>query len=140
MHLRVRIGRRTTVAGGLVLAGLGCVALSSGALAQTAATLSIAVAAPVTSIDPHYHVLTPNITMTAHIFDRLIDMDVNQRPVPGLALSWRAVDDTTWEFKLRPAKFHDGSDFTAEDVAFTIERIPRVANSPSSFAIQTRIR
>ena len=39
---------------------------------------------------------------------------------PALALSWKTVDDTTWEFKLRPdVKFHDGADFTAEDVIFT---------------------
>ncbi len=132
MHLRTRISRR------IAMTTLLSACLGQAVLAQPAATLSIAVAAPVTSIDPHYHVLTPNIALTAHIFDRLIDMDINQRPIPGLALSWRAVDDTTWEFKLRSAKFHDGSDFTAEDVAFTINRIPHVANSPSSFSIYTK--
>jgi peptide/nickel transport system substrate-binding protein len=35
-------------------------------------------------------------------------------------------------------KFHDGSPFTAEDVAFTLKRVPNVPNSPSSFATFTK--
>jgi peptide/nickel transport system substrate-binding protein len=49
------------------------------------------------------------------------------------------VDDLTWEFKLRKGvKFHDGSPFTAEDVVFTLNRVPNVPNSPSSFATFTK--
>ena len=100
--------------------------------------LSIGVAAPVTSIDPHYHTLSPNQSLASHIFDPLVDMDATVHPVPSLAESWKLVDDHTWEFKLRTTKFHDGSDFTAEDVAFTLDRVPRVANSPGSFSIYTK--
>jgi peptide/nickel transport system substrate-binding protein len=58
---------------------------------------------------------------------------------PGLAESWKPLDDTTWEFKLRKGvKFHDGSDFTADDVIATFKRVPNVPNSPSSLAIYTR--
>jgi peptide/nickel transport system substrate-binding protein len=35
-------------------------------------------------------------------------------------------------------RFHNGQEFTADDVAFTIARVPNVPNSPSSFAIYTR--
>ena len=41
--------------------------------------------------------------------------DANNQLHPALAVSWRAIDPTTWEIKLRDkVKFHDGSDFTAE--------------------------
>ena len=49
-----------------------------------------------------------------------------------------AINDSTWEFKLRRGvKFHDGSDFTAEDVKFSIERIPIVAG-PNPTTIYVR--
>ena len=51
--------------------------------------------------------------------------------IPGIATSWKALDDTTWEFKLRKGvKFHDGSELTAEDVAFSIDRVPQVPEQP----------
>jgi len=107
--------------------------------AASAQTLSFGVAAPVTSIDPHYHQLSPNTAVAEMIFGSLTANNAKSQIVPDLAESWRAVDETTWEFKLRRGvKFHNGSDFTAEDVAFTFERVPKVPNSPSSFAIYTR--
>ena len=54
---------------------------------------------------------------------------------PGLAESWKPIDDLEWEFKLRKGvKFHNGQDFTAEDVIATFKRVPNVPNSPASFA------
>ena len=91
------------------------------------------------SIDPHYHNLSPNNAFARHIFDRLVQTDDKQRLHPGLALSWEPLNDTTWEFKLRQGvKFHDGSPFTADDVLFTFERAPNVEASPSSFALYTK--
>ncbi len=101
----------------------------------TATELKIGLASEPTSIDPNYHNLGPNSAMAYHVFDRLVHQDRTQRLVPGLAESWRALDDVTWEFKLRNnVRFHDGTPFTAEDVKYTIERIPKIPNSPSSYA------
>ena len=73
------------------------------------------------------------------IFSALTTTDGHARIIPDLAESWKAIDATTWEFKLRPGvRFHNGSEFTAEDVAFTFDRVPNVPNSPSSYAIYTR--
>jgi len=98
--------------------------------------LTIGLAASTTSMDPQFYVVGPNSAMARNIFDGLVNQDAKQQIQPALALSWKTLDDTTWEFKLRPnVKFHDGSDFTAEDVAASIRRVPLAAkNSPSSFA------
>jgi peptide/nickel transport system substrate-binding protein len=104
-----------------------------------AANIAIGLGADVTAIDPHYHNLTPNSNVAAHIFDYLVLRDERQRMIPGLAESWRTIDPLTWEFKLRRGvKFHDGSDFTAVDVIASIERVPTVPNSPSPFTVYTK--
>ncbi len=114
----------------------GLVALPWAAEAQR---LDMGVAAAPTSMDPHFHTLLPNSNAAAHIFDRLTQNDAHGRLQPGLAESWRQIDDETWEFKLRQGvTFHNGAPFTADDVAFTIARVPNVPNSPSSYAIYTR--
>ncbi len=104
-----------------------------------AADISIALGADVTSIDPHYHNLTPNNNIAEHVFETLVTKDARSKLKPALAESWRAVDDLTWEFKLRRGvKFHDGSDFTVQDVVFTLDRVPNVPNSPSSFVTYSK--
>lgn len=99
----------------------------------------MALSAEPSAMDPHFHNLTPNNALTSHVFERLVHFDDKQRLIAGLATSWKAVDDKTWEFKLRPGvTWHDGSPFTADDVLFTMERVPNVENSPGSFAIYTK--
>jgi len=101
--------------------------------------VTIGLQAAITSIDPHYHNLSPNNAMLRQVFEPLISRDENMKLVPCLATSWKALDDLTWEFKLRKGvHWHDGSPFTAEDVAFTLKRVPNVPNSPSSFATFTK--
>ena len=107
--------------------------------AQKEREVSIGLQAAITSIDPHYHNLSPNNSLLLHIYEPLVKRDANQKLVPGLATSWKALDDLTWEFKLRKnVKFHDGTPFTAEDVVATYKRVPNVPNSPSSMATFTK--
>jgi peptide/nickel transport system substrate-binding protein len=121
----------------LALASLPLVfAIATPAGAQE---LKIGVASEVTSIDPHFHNVGPNNSLRRHIFESLVGTDESQQVVPLLATSWRAVDDRTWEFKLRSGvKFTSGADFTAKDVIYTLCRIPTVENSPSPFTVYTR--
>ena len=114
-------------------------ALAPAAHAQKEREVSIGLQAAITSIDPHYHNLSPNNSLLLHIYEPLVKRDANQKLVPGLATSWKALDDTTWEFKLRKnVKFHDGTPFTADDVVATYKRVPNVPNSPSSMATFTK--
>ncbi|WP_458098321.1 ABC transporter substrate-binding protein [Roseomonas sp. WA12] len=113
---------------------------SPGGLAQAQGqSLAVAVAAAPTSLDPHYHTFSPNNMLAEHFFDPLIGRDAKAQLRPGLAEAWRLVDDTTWEFNLRRGvRFSNGADFTAEDVLFTLKRVPSVLNSPGSFATFTK--
>ena len=114
-------------------AAVGLTVLSAPAFAQT---LTIGLGTEPTSIDPHYHNLGPNNQIAQHIFSRLMEQDEKQRLLPGLAESWKPVDDTTWEFKLRKGvKFHDGSDFNVDDVIFSMERAAAHPNARSSFKV-----
>ncbi len=108
-------------------------------IATRAADVTMAVRTDASSIDPHYHVYSPNTAVYRHIFDTLTQLDARGGLRPGLALSWTAIADDVWEFRLRPnVTFHDGTPFTAEDVAFSIARAPNVPNSPSSYAQYTK--
>ena len=113
-------------------------AVALAASGAQAADLRIAVSSAATALDPAYQNATPNNAVARNMFETLVKMDPDSRIVPGLAQSWRLVNDTTWEFKLRPAKFHDGTDLTAEDVVWSLDRPSKIANSPSSFMIFTK--
>ena len=104
-----------------------------------AADLVIGLGADVTSIDPHVLNAAPNNSIAEHIFDTLVHRDPQQRLRPGMAESWRVVDDTTWEFKLRRGiRLHDGSEFTADDVAYTIDRPGTLKGVAGGFTVFTR--
>ncbi|MDB5414143.1 MAG: Peptide/nickel transport system substrate-binding protein [Rubritepida sp.] len=119
-----------------IAAALGCTL----AFPAAAADINIAVGGAFTSMDPHYHDLSPNHALTQHIFEPLVQADAQVRPTPGLAVSWEALGDNLWEVKLRRGvTWHDGSPFTADDVVFTYSRVPTVPNSPSSMARYTQI-
>jgi peptide/nickel transport system substrate-binding protein len=104
-----------------------------------AANLTIGLGTDVTSIDPHFHNLTPNNNVAQHLYGYLVGRNEKSQAEPGLATEWKTIDPLTWEFKLRRGvKFHDGSDFTAADVVASIERVPKVPKSPSPFTAFTR--
>ena len=80
------------------------------------------------TMDPHSQNEGPTIAMNGQIYESLVTRDADLKLQPELATSWEAGSDG-WVFTLRQGvKFHDGADFTAEDVAFSFER----ANAESS--------
>lgn len=102
----------------------------------TADELIIAIPEDISSYDPYFSqgdMHTPAILKM--MFDNLIERDPQGKLVPGLAESWSWIEDKTLELKLRSGvKFHNGQDFTAQDVVFSIERI---LTTPGGSAYQT---
>ena len=111
------------------------VVLLMASLPLRAETLRIGLAGRVTSLDPHFFVGPANTTAAMHLFDRLLHRAPDGSLQPWLATTWALVDDSTLELRLRPdARWHDGAPVTADDVAFTIERVRALPNSPGGYA------
>lgn len=120
---------------GRLLAASSVSALLLATGAAQARDLVVALKTEPTSMDPQYHALTPNIQLSQTLFESLVCSDSELVIKPCLAESWKA-EGTVWTFKLRPGvKFSDGSPVTADDVVFTLNRAPKVPNSPSSFKV-----
>jgi len=107
------------------------------ATCAAAQTLTIGMSSEPTSADPHYHKMTQNDALSAHVYDSLIvrSSDMTQLK-PALATSWRTLDDTTWELKLREGvKFSNGDPFTSRDVVFTFCRTLNNKNPTGSYML-----
>src|SRR6266545_1561921 len=77
-----------------------------------------------TTLDPHLHLETPASNVLLQMYDTLLYRDKDLKLIPWLAESWRLVEPTVWEFKLRKGvKFHNGEDVDAEAVKYSLERI-----------------
>ena len=106
-----------TAIGVLLLAG--CLA----ALPLAAKTLRFGSGFDPQSLDPHALALLYQTRVVSQIYDSLVSRDRDFALEPALAVSWQQLEPKRWRFKLRPGvKFHDGALFTADDVAFSIER------------------
>ena len=107
-------------AGILLAAILQAMAVTVGASA--ADELIIGRPVSTSGMDPGF--LREPATIVDNIFDTLVLRDEKMNLVPGLAESWQAIDDQTWEFNLRQGvTFHNGEAFDADAVKFTIDRI-----------------
>ena len=101
----------------------------TAAMAQDdAVTLGLSVSP--SSFDPQLGALGSDETYYSHVYDALFMRDPNLQPIPRLATGYRLIDDLTWEIDLREGvTFHDGSAFDAQDVVFTLDRLPTVEGS-----------
>lgn len=89
----------------------------------SAKMLRLASQGDATSLDPHSHNESFTNYFLANVYEGLVARDKNFEIAGQLAESWEQVDATTWRFKLRSGvKFHDGSDFAADDVVFSMNR------------------
>jgi peptide/nickel transport system substrate-binding protein len=72
--------------------------LSCSVAGSIAADLKIVMSSPPTALDPHFYYATANVGISEHMFESLTKLDADSRIVPGLAKSWRLLDERTWEF------------------------------------------
>ncbi|UWQ93796.1 ABC transporter substrate-binding protein (plasmid) [Rhodobacteraceae bacterium M382] len=94
------------------------------------------------SLDPTKYFSTSNIQMGYAVHDNLVNRDANLQPQPWLATSWESnADASSWVFDLRQGvTFHDGSDFAAEDVIYSMKRHYREGSEAPSKSFMSQIK
>jgi peptide/nickel transport system substrate-binding protein len=111
----------------MLLAVLLTFALSIGfgSASAESSTLIIATNADIQTTDPQIMNSGSNTAVMQNVYSNLIKQNDEGKLEPDLATSYEMLDDQlTWEFKLREdALFHDGTPVTAEDVAYSINRV-----------------
>jgi len=76
------------------------------------------------TLDPIRVSVTTSTNIHAQMYNMLARRDPSGKLIPDLALSWKLVAPTVWEFKLRHGvQFSNGDPFTSADVKFTVEKI-----------------
>jgi len=91
---------------------------------KPAGQVIIAQAADPNTMDPKFLKGRETQNAVRLIFDSLYHRDNNMQIIPWLATSYENPDELTWRFHLRQGvQFHNGSDFKANDVKFTMERL-----------------
>jgi peptide/nickel transport system substrate-binding protein len=106
-----------------VVIGLTVGAVAAPADAAPTGEVKIALAAEPNTFDPHLTVGRNSQIFIVNVFDGLTARDAQGNLVPALAESWKRLNPTTWQFALRKGvKFHNGDDFNAECVKFTLDR------------------
>jgi peptide/nickel transport system substrate-binding protein len=104
----------------LAIAAAACVTLT----AAQAATFRFAFQGDLKSLDPYTLNETFTLGMLGNVYEGLTKRDKDLKIIPGLAERWEIAEPTRWRFYLRKGvKFHNGEDFTADDVVFSADRI-----------------
>src|SRR4029450_50920 len=117
--------KRATPLAPMVVLGVSLLAPADLVAQSRDETVIYGLQSDVQNWDPPNSVLRESIILGYNVFDHLAARDLKTGKVgPSLAVSWKNLDDTTWEVKLRQGvKFHDGSPFPARDVKASFDRV-----------------
>lgn len=122
--------RKSVIASIISSAILSCV-VSTNALADKASnTVKFAYDQAPENVDPYFNNVRIGVIIGQHVWDTLVYRDPNTNEYKGqLATAWRQIDDRTLEFDLRQGvKFHNGEEFDADDVVYTLNFIANPDN------------
>ena len=110
----------------LILTLIGAAALLIPALTQAAEPkiLRFAFQGELKSVDPYQINESFSLSVNGAVYEGLVRRGPDMKLEPCLATSWEVLDPLHWRFHLRKGvKFHEGQDFTADDVVFSAQRV-----------------
>jgi peptide/nickel transport system substrate-binding protein len=111
-------------------------ALAANVSAASPATFRWTAQDDAESLDPHAAWIPASRAINLLVYERLFARDKDFAMAPGLAESWENVSPTRWIVHLRKGvRFHDGSDFTADDVVYSFNRAARSDSTVRIYAV-----
>jgi peptide/nickel transport system substrate-binding protein len=118
------IARRAAASAlGLITVAIALLTVPPAVAAAPTGEVKIGLAAEPNTFDPHLTVGRNSQIFIVNVYDGLTARDAQGNLVPALAESWKRLNPTTWQFVLRKGvKFHNGDDFNADSVKFTLDR------------------
>ena len=134
--MRNRLTSRSTITLGvfLIVGSLLVGACASDSLEAPQGVLRVAMQ-PMVQTDPAFISSDSEILFANHVYDYLVDVDPKNNIIPRLATEWEVSEDgLSYTFSLAEGvNFHDGSPFSAEDVAWTYNRLrDRALDAPTA--------
>jgi len=101
----------------------------------------VLVADEIRTLEPYRMVnVRAESSLAGHLWDTLTFVNDDLELEPGLATSWRLINNFTWEFQLREGlTFHNGEPVNAEAARFSIERARSMPGSLKTFAQETQL-
>ena len=100
-------------------------ATPAGAEPKRGGVLKVAGPVDLVGLDPHKVRAESSVRLLNLMYERLVEMDEDSNPMPGLASSWTISEDgLTYTFKIRKGvKFHNGREMTADDILYSYKRM-----------------
>ncbi|MGH6611623.1 MAG: ABC transporter substrate-binding protein, partial [Burkholderiaceae bacterium] len=135
MRARPGLTPRLKLVAGALLAG--ALAAAGPALAgKKDDTIRFAYDQAPESVDPFFNNVRIGVIIGANVWDTLVVHDPKTNEYKGnLATSWKQIDEKTIEFELRKGvKFHNGEDFDADSVVYTLNFVADPANKVTTQA------
>src|ERR1700736_5332164 len=123
--------RRGFLRSGLATAMLACAACATPASAgKKDNSIRFGYEQVLNSLDSYFNSDRGGVIIADHVWDGLIYRDPKTNEYRGdLATAWKWIDDKTIEFELRKGvKFHNGADFDADDVVYTVSFVIKPEN------------
>jgi len=100
------------------------VALCAAMPVAEAKDLTVGFTLDADTLDPANHRKRETETIIRNLYDGIVTRDANMQVVPEIAESMTQISPTEYDFKIREGiKFHDGTEMTAEDVKFSLDRV-----------------
>jgi len=123
MTTRMRVTRREMLKLAAVGGAAGLSGLPTGPARAQGPELVVGLSLDPGHLDPRVEAGGPGWSIFSHMFDGFVFRDERTNPIPWLVTKWEQPSPTVLRWHLRRGiKFHNGEDFTAESVKFSLEQ------------------